>query len=87
MTVNAGQQVVLIDYNTYQRTLTTLPPEGLTYFFRDEARTLLPGQVVQENGRNGFDDNFNGLIDERNDSTHINHKYKNYITGQGARSI
>ena len=77
-----GQQLVLIDYDTYERTVTTFPTSGpLTYMIRDRQVTVMPGEQLVENGGNGIDDNLNGLIDERID--HQDLAYIDYITGRG----
>ncbi|RPH96720.1 hypothetical protein EHM69_00280 [candidate division KSB1 bacterium] len=82
-TVRSGQPLILMDYNTYQRSDTVMTADSLIWFFRDQRRVLRVGDTLRENGRNNIDDNFNGLIDERFDSTHIDHKYRDYFTGQG----
>ncbi len=81
----ANDPLVVIDYEDYSRTVVNFPAEGpLLYSIRGEERQLQPGQVVTEDGANGLDDNFNGLIDERrNDSTFIGLKYIDYFTGAG----
>ncbi len=77
-----GQTVILIDYETYERTVTTFPQTGpLRYFIRDDEVTLMPGQQVVEDGGNGIDDNLNGLIDERID--HRDLAYIDYVTNRG----
>ena len=90
-TINAGDRVILIDYETYDRYVTTMPNDGeLAYSFRGEERILTSGQMLLEDGYNGFDDNFNGLIDERyidpSDPTidvrldHTGYAYINYLS-------
>ncbi|NUO20052.1 hypothetical protein HUU59_11440 [bacterium] len=77
-----GQTIVLVDYDTYERTVTTFPLNGpLRYMIRDREVVLNPGQQVVENGGNGIDDNLNGLIDERID--HQDLAYIDYTTGRG----
>ncbi len=81
-----GQRLILIDYYTYQRYDTTFPATGpLVYVLRDQQHALFPGQMVTEDGRNGIDDNFNGLIDERRD--HQDLAYVDYSTGLGDNDI
>ncbi|MBU1638119.1 hypothetical protein KKC97_10690 [bacterium] len=83
-----GDPIVLIDYNTYERTVTEFPATGpLHYFIRDEEFLLYPLQKVAENGRNGIDDNFNGLIDERFSEDHFDLRYKDYFTGAGVNDL
>lgn len=82
-----GDPMILIDYNTYARRDTTFPDSGaLVYWIRDEQHRLYPGEMVTENGRNGIDDNFNGLIDERLPD-HEGLKYKDYFTGRGLSDL
>jgi hypothetical protein len=81
-----NDRIILIDYNTYERTASLFPATGpLEYFIRDELHTLYPGQMVEEDGRNGIDDNFNGLIDERMD--HRDLAYVDYTTGLGLNDL
>lgn len=77
-----GQTIVLIDYDTYERTVTTFPQQGpLRYDVHGREVVVLPGQQLVEDGGNGIDDNLNGLIDERSD--HLNLAYVDYVTGRG----
>lgn len=86
-----GDQLVLIDYDTYERTVVTMPSTGLIeYNVHGTTRTLNAGQYVVEDSHNGIDDNFNGLIDERLGEEiqgkrldHLGLKYKDYFTGAG----
>ncbi len=81
-----GQTLVLTDYYTYERQAITFPQNGpLVYTIRQDTFQLFPNQAVIENGRNGIDDNFNGLIDERMD--HVGLRFKDYFTGQGQNDI
>jgi len=68
-----------------------MPPEGyLNFDYRGRQRTVLAKDSIQEDAYNIFDDNYNGLIDERMTGEvngkrldHLNHRYKNYFTGAG----
>ncbi len=81
-----GQTVVLIDYNTYERSVATFPQQGpLIYFIRDHQITLSPGEEVVEISGNGLDDNLNGLIDERSD--HEDLAYVDYVSGRGLNDL
>ncbi len=81
-----GQTVVLIDYVTYERTLSSFPQSGpLRYQIRDREILINPGQQLIEDGGNGIDDNLNGLIDERID--HQDLAYVDYTTGRGSTDL
>lgn len=92
--IQPGRELVLIDYSTYERTAVTMPASGeLTYDFRGEERVLRSTDLLIEDGYNNFDDNFNGLIDERfvdpsdpridSRLDHVGKAYRDYITGEG----
>jgi hypothetical protein len=77
-----GQTIILIDYESYERTVSTFPLNGpLIYQIRERSLTILPGQQLLEDGGNGIDDNLNGLIDERTD--HQDLAYIDFTTGRG----
>ncbi|MCB9367211.1 MAG: hypothetical protein H6508_08540 [Calditrichaeota bacterium] len=81
-----GEAIVLIDYDTYERTVTTFPTNGpLRIDIRGRELVILPGQQLVEDGGNGIDDNLNGLIDERID--HRDLAYVDYITGRGLDDV
>ncbi len=61
---NVGEPIVLIDYHTYQRTVTIMPAEGIRFKVNGKTYIKLPGAPLEEIPRNGIDDNLNGLIDE-----------------------
>ncbi|HDQ00650.1 MAG TPA: hypothetical protein ENN22_15905, partial [bacterium] len=91
--INVGDQIVLIDYDTYERTVTTMPAEGITHGPKGKQVTVLPGQFVREIPHDGIDNNLNGIIDENDgsvigtppDTTHVylyvGLPYKDYILG------
>jgi len=68
-----------------------MPPQGyLNFDFRGAQRTVLANLTIQEDPYNLFDDNYNGLIDERLTGEvngkrldHLNLKYKDYFSGAG----
>lgn len=64
--INTGDPIVLINYQSedYDRTVATMPAEGVRFKFQGIERRILPGQPVFEIPRNGVDDNLNGIIDE-----------------------
>ena len=98
-TVQAKQDIVLIDYKTYTRQVIPMPPEGLNIPFQGRIEQILPGQELVEIENNLFDDNLNGLIDENNGSTlgegesairrylYLGLKYIDYLTGDGTDNI
>ena len=71
--LQAGDPVVVIDYDTFERTVVTMPADSLVvpYRYLGEQRELVfhPGDTVEEIPRNLIDDNLNGLIDENNGSS------------------
>jgi len=93
--INVGDQVVLIDYDSYERTVTTVPEQGVTYTYNGAVITVNPGQMVREIAHDNIDNNLNGIIDESNgatigtapDTTHVylyvGLPYKDYIAGGG----
>ncbi|OGC01075.1 hypothetical protein A2V82_06900 [candidate division KSB1 bacterium RBG_16_48_16] len=66
-TVNAGDQIIMINYNTFARTVTEMPASGAVINYLGREQTILPGVNVEiENDL--IDNNLNGLIDENNGS-------------------
>lgn len=97
-TVNIGDPVVVINYNTFERTVSTMPADGVTINYLDRDYVFMPGELVElEN--NLIDDNLNGLIDENNGSIYgtgdeaidrrlyAGLKYIDYLTGSGSENI
>jgi hypothetical protein len=83
--IAANDPIILTDYETYERSVSTFPASGpLRYVLRGAEKLVFPGDTLLENGSNGLDDNFNGLIDERNDTTLVGLRYVDYFTGAGA---
>lgn len=86
-----GDPIVLIDYDTYERTVTTMPAGGVTFTYRGRQIHVDPGVEVREIERNNIDDNLDGLIDENNGfevegvSYYLNEGFtaKNWISGAG----
>ncbi len=62
--LSTGDDIVVIDYDTYERTVTTLPDSGITITSNGMTRVFQPNSPIMEIPRNGFDDNLNGVIDE-----------------------
>jgi len=63
-TYNVGDKIVLINYRDYQRTVTTMPAEGISFTVNGKTYIKHPNDLLQEIDRNGIDDNLNGVIDE-----------------------
>ncbi len=63
---SVGDTVVVIDYETYERTLVAMPSNGITVQKSNSQFIYSPGDVLEEIPRNLVDDNLNGLIDENN---------------------
>lgn len=94
VTVNAGDDVILTDYQTYERTVAPMPANGVHIHYAGRDTTILPGQL-QERPNNLIDDNLNGLIDENNGTVYgdqseylyVDHKYIDYATGAGENNL
>ncbi len=100
-TLGAGADVVVIDYKTFQRTVTKMPADGLTIIDGKGNRLVFsPGQQVEEIRFNGIDDNLDGLIDENNYNeieiapkvlqksyVYVGLKYVDFITGEGRDNL
>lgn len=95
--VAIGEQVVLIDYDSFQRRVVTMPAEGVTYRFGGVEVRVMPGETLVETDRDLIDNNLNGLIDETNGTTDATSgvttllyeglKYINYISGAGQTNL
>jgi hypothetical protein len=91
-TVNAGDPIVLIDYATYQRTVTEMPNNPVQISYRDTMIEISPGDGLVEIENDLIDNNLNGIIDENNGSKfgeelsvylYDGLKYIDYFTGEG----
>lgn len=92
--INAGDPIILINYDTFERTQSTMPAEGVTVTYLDHEYNFLPGELA-EIPNNLIDDNLNGLIDENNgrlvgsgETAYLVYlyeglKYIDYFTGDG----
>ena len=67
--VNVGDPIVLIDYKTFERTLTTMPTEGVSISYLEREYKINPGDELVEIANDLIDNNLNGIIDENNGST------------------
>ncbi len=93
-TVNEGDDVIVINYETFERTKTTMPAAGITINYLGLDYTFPPGDL-EEIPQNLIDDNLDGLIDENNGrlvgtgdaAVHVflndGLKYINYFTDEG----
>ncbi|NQT26779.1 hypothetical protein HQ585_15595 [candidate division KSB1 bacterium] len=63
-TLQEGEEVVVIDYETFERSKVTLTQDTLIVHYIDQTYEFWAGKVVEETPRNLVDDNLNGLIDE-----------------------
>lgn len=93
-TLSYGENIVLIDYFTYKRQLTTMSEDTVRINYHNESIDFWLGKVLVEIANNGIDDNLNGLIDENSGETigdppiirylHVGKKCINYTTGEGS---
>lgn len=93
--IQTGDEIVVINYQTYERKVQTMPAEGITIKFQQQENKIEPG-VLSEIPNNQIDDNLNGLIDETNGITigeagseitryfYLGRKYINYFTSEGS---
>ena len=63
-TLNAGDDIVLIDYSNFGRSVVRMTADTLRVVWQDRTFSFWPGKEIVEEPFNGFDDNLNGLIDE-----------------------
>lgn len=96
VTVRPGDKLILIDKNTYVRTVFTMPNDtvtvtsmGVNFFIRPNVTKLAEGNVtaagvpIGKTGRDGIDNDLDGLIDE-NYQVHFR-QYKK--SGEGATAV
>jgi hypothetical protein len=72
--IQPGDKIVLIEPNTYNRIITTYPAGGGKVYSLGKEYDLPANGITlsEDTTANGYDDNLNGLIDERA-SIHLNH--------------
>lgn len=72
--IKPGDKIVLIEPGTYNRIITTYPAGGGKVYSLGKEYDLPPNGITvsEDTVANGYDDNLNGLIDERA-SIHLNH--------------
>ena len=69
LTLRVGQPIVLIDYETFERTVTNMPDDTIRITYQDYQVKFWPGKLLEEAPFNLIDDNLNGLIDENKGAT------------------
>ena len=67
-TINLGDPIVLTDYSTFERTVTTMPEEGVRINYLGREYHIKPGDTVEELQNDLIDNNLNGIVDESNGS-------------------
>ena len=67
--LNVGDPIVLIDYNTFERTLTEMPNDTIDVHYQDLLFKFWPGKEIEEIANDLVDNNLNGIIDENNGTT------------------
>ncbi|NQT25012.1 hypothetical protein HQ585_06645, partial [candidate division KSB1 bacterium] len=99
VTFNEGDEVIVIDYQTFERTIQTMPAEGIIISYLGKEYSFAAGEELEEIQQNLIDDNLNGIIDENNGSVfgegvdaierflYLGLRYVNYATGEGADNI
>lgn len=97
--IQVGDPVVLIDYATYQRTVSLFPADGLSFVFYGDTFSISPGDTLIDLP-NGVDDNLNGIIDEMSEipnngiddnenglvdefNPHLGRRFADYFSGEG----
>lgn len=97
--INAGDPIILIDYTTFERTVSTMPEEGVTITYLENEYHFDAGTEFSEIQANLIDDNLNGIIDESNgyefgegddairNFLYVGRKYVDYYTGDGLDNI
>ena len=66
--INLGDPIVIIDYTTFERTVTTMPAEGVRVNYLGREYHIKPGDTVEELQNDLIDNNLNGIVDESNGS-------------------
>jgi hypothetical protein len=97
--INAGDPIVLINYDTFARSVTTMPAGGVDVNYLGNVYHYNAGQTFEEIAANLMDDNLNGIIDENNGYEYgegatmvknflfIGRKYIDYFTDEGKDNL
>ncbi|MFZ5518575.1 MAG: hypothetical protein ACOY90_18240 [Candidatus Zhuqueibacterota bacterium] len=65
--VQAGDEIIITDYLTFQRSRTTMPNDTIKILFQDNQKAIAwPGKILEEIPFDNIDNNLNGIIDENN---------------------
>jgi hypothetical protein len=97
VTYHVGDPVVLINYQTFERSVETMDEDGVDIIYLQKTYTFQPDVSLEEIPNNLIDDNLNGIIDETNGSELTDEngnflqsvwlftgkKYIDYFTGEG----
>jgi len=98
-TLEVGQPIILIDYDTFERTVTDMPNDTIKIAYQDLWVKFWPGKLLEEDPFNLIDDNLNGLIDENKGATigegataitrylYVGAAYVDYFTGAGKENL
>ncbi|RQW03475.1 hypothetical protein EH223_09910, partial [candidate division KSB1 bacterium] len=98
-TLNTGDDIVLTDYTTFERTVTKMGTDTIYVHYQDLVFKFWPGKQMEERPHNLVDDNLNGVIDESNGAEvgegpgaiqtylYVGLKHINYLTGAGQDNI
>ncbi len=98
-TLNQGDDIILTDYTTFERTLTTMGSDTVYVHYQDLVFKFWPGKLMEELPHNLVDDNLNGVIDEANGAQvgeppnamttylYVGLKHINYFTGAGEDNL
>ncbi|RQW05877.1 hypothetical protein EH222_09440 [candidate division KSB1 bacterium] len=97
--INVGDPIVLINYTTFERTVTTMPAAGVDIVYLENVYHYNAGDVFEEIESNLIDDNLNGIIDESNGYSYgtepnlvknylfVGRKYIDYFTDDGKDNL
>ncbi len=98
-TLNTGDDIVLTDYTTFERTLAKMGSDTIYIPYQDLVFKFWPGKSLEELPHNLVDDNLNGVIDESNGAEvgegpdaiqtylYVGLKHINYFTGAGRDNV
>jgi hypothetical protein len=65
--VNVGDDIIVLDYTTYERSVESMPDDTVKVLFQGVQRSIAwPGKILEEVAFDNIDNNLNGLIDENN---------------------
>lgn len=97
--INFGDRIVVTNYATYERSVTTMP-DSIVISNKKYRQIIKAGDEVVEIPFNGIDDNLNGIIDENNGAevevapkvvqkSYLNEgrKYKDYLNNDGIGNL